>query len=115
MNLSICPIASSSKGNSYIIKSDETLLMLDMGISGLKMQKAFKYLNLKIKDIDGIMVTHEHVDHVRGCDKIFWVAEKSKLYCSKGTFEGMLPKVKPIPEERIQLVENNQSFMVGDI
>ena len=115
MNLGFCPIASSSKGNSYIIKSDKTTLLLDMGVAGLRTEKVFRHLNLKLKAIDGILITHEHGDHIKGCNRILNIAEECKLYCSKGTLDGMKPKVKPIPEERIEIIGGGQTFMVGDI
>ena len=59
-------LASGSKGNSSIIISDDTKLIVDLGISNLRLKKALEKLNYTIDDFNGILITHCHNDHIKG-------------------------------------------------
>ncbi len=59
-------IASGSKGNCSIIMSSNTKLIVDLGISYLKLRKNLEKLGLSVEDFDGILITHCHDDHIRG-------------------------------------------------
>lgn len=115
MNLGFYPIASSSKGNCYLIKSEETVILLDAGISGTRINSALKNVNLDIKKVDGLLITHEHVDHMQGASRVLSASLDCKLYCSEGTKEAIYPKLKCIEVDRVDIVSKNQIFMVGDI
>ena len=62
----LCSIASGSSGNCIYVGSDHTHLMVDAGISGKRIEQGLNSLELSAKDMDGILITHEHVDHVKG-------------------------------------------------
>lgn len=115
MNLGFCPLASSSQGNSYLIKSDETVIVLDAGITGKGLKENMAKLEMHPRDIDGIVITHEHIDHIKGLGRILSLSEDSKLYCSEGTYGGIKDKHKNIPEEKVSIVAQNDTFMIGDI
>lgn len=59
-------IASGSSGNCIYVGSDTTHLLVDVGISGKKVVEGVNGLNLDMTDIDGILITHEHSDHIGG-------------------------------------------------
>lgn len=115
MNLGFYPIASSSKGNCYLIKSEDTNILLDAGVSGKKIEEALNNINLSLKKIDGLLLTHEHVDHMQSANKIICEAKESILYCSKGTKEAAAPKLKSMTDDRVNLVSEGDTFLVGDI
>ena len=62
----LCSIASGSSGNCIYVGSDDTHLLVDVGISGKRMEQGLNELELTGKDIDGILITHEHSDHIKG-------------------------------------------------
>lgn len=62
----ITAIASGSSGNSIYVGSDTTHLLVDAGISGKRIQEGVNQLDLSMNDIDGILITHEHIDHIAG-------------------------------------------------
>ena len=62
----LCSIASGSSGNCIYAGSDSTHLLVDVGISGKKAEEGLRALELSMRDIDGILITHEHVDHIAG-------------------------------------------------
>jgi phosphoribosyl 1,2-cyclic phosphodiesterase len=61
-----CPLASGSKGNALYVGSDHTKVLIDAGLS-LKMTKErLAQINVDLGDIDAIVITHEHSDHIKG-------------------------------------------------
>lgn len=62
--------ASGSKGNATLIIDKRVHLLIDLGISRNQIKKELTNLNLKIDDIDFILLTHEHYDHIKGLENI---------------------------------------------
>lgn len=56
----LCSIASGSSGNCVYVGSDTTHLLMDVGISGKRIEAGINELDLKMSDIDAIFITHEH-------------------------------------------------------
>ena len=84
----LCSIASGSSGNCIYVGSEAAHLLVDVGISGRKTEKGLKELDLTGNDIDGILITHEHADHIQGLGII---ARKYgiPIYATAGTIEAM--------------------------
>jgi phosphoribosyl 1,2-cyclic phosphodiesterase len=64
--LRVCLLASGSKGNSLYIETDRTKLLVDGGLSAREITARLALLGVSCSEINGIIVTHEHGDHVRG-------------------------------------------------
>ncbi len=64
--MKICSIASSSSGNCIYIGTANTHLLVDTGISGKRLKSGLEMIGLEPEDIDGILITHEHSDHIKG-------------------------------------------------
>ena len=62
----LCSIASGSSGNCIYAGSDDTHIMIDAGISGKRIEAGLNQLGLKTCEMQGILVTHEHIDHISG-------------------------------------------------
>ena len=60
------PIASGSSGNCIYVGSDNTHILIDAGISRKKIEEGLNSIDLSLKDIDAVFVTHEHIDHIKG-------------------------------------------------
>ena len=84
----LCSIASGSSGNCVYVGSDATHLLLDVGISAKRTEAGLKELGLKMGDIDGIFITHEHADHINGLGVL---ARKYgvPIYGTKGTIDAI--------------------------
>lgn len=59
-------LASGSKGNAVFVEMDGTRLLLDAGISATKIKKGLQSLGVEPSSLDGVLITHEHRDHVAG-------------------------------------------------
>lgn len=61
-----CPLASGSKGNSIFLGTQQTRVLVDAGISFTSLEKKLSDLNVDIKTIEAVLITHEHTDHIQG-------------------------------------------------
>jgi phosphoribosyl 1,2-cyclic phosphodiesterase len=64
--MKICLLASGSKGNSILVESGQTRILIDAGISARELRKRLELVGLDAADISALLITHEHTDHVRG-------------------------------------------------
>ena len=64
----MCSIASGSSGNCIYVGSDNSHLLIDTGISKKRIEEGLNKLEIKGDELDGILITHEHSDHINLCD-----------------------------------------------
>lgn len=64
--MKICLLASGSKGNSILIESGRTKLLVDAGLSAKEIRKRLELVGVDSSELSALLVTHEHTDHVRG-------------------------------------------------
>ena len=86
--MQVTVLASGSKGNSVYIELDGVRLLIDAGISAARITKALRANEIDPQTIDAILLTHEHIDHVRGLKTL------SKQYhlpilATRGTLAGI--------------------------
>lgn len=62
----ICLLASGSKGNSLLIESGQTRLLIDAGLSARELRKRLELVGVEASSLTALLITHEHADHVRG-------------------------------------------------
>lgn len=65
-NLSVCVLASGSKGNAVYVAGGSTAILVDAGLSGVKIERRMASRGLSPEHLNAIVVTHEHGDHIRG-------------------------------------------------
>ena len=87
-------IGSGSKGNATLVFSKETTLLIDMGLTLERLEEELTKFNKGIKDIDAVLITHNHADHYRNI-KAF---SPKKQYALEGTIPGSLSNVINIYE-----------------
>ena len=112
----LCSIASGSSGNCVYVGSEATHLLVDTGISGKRIEQGLRELDLAPKDLDGILITHEHADHISGLGVI---ARKYEIpiYATERTIEaifqsGSLGKVE---EALFHTVKEDEKFIIKDL
>ena len=64
--MKICLLASGSKGNSILVESGKTRLLIDAGLSARELRKRLDSVDVEAESLDALLITHEHGDHVRG-------------------------------------------------
>ena len=111
-----CSIASGSSGNCIYVGSETTHLLIDAGISAKKIEEGLHQLNLTGRDIDGILITHEHSDHVAGLG-VFCKKYNVPLFATRGTIKAILEgKGKNIPDASLfQEVEADSRMIIKDL
>ncbi len=114
--MELCSIASGSSGNCIYAASDDCHLLLDVGISGKRVESGLNSLGLKTSEMDGILITHEHADHISGLGVI---SRKYGLpiYATQGTIDEIL-KSSSLGEMEVSLFRTIQPevpFRIGDI
>ncbi|MBR6015334.1 MAG: MBL fold metallo-hydrolase [Firmicutes bacterium] len=111
MNLRFCSIASGSSGNCYLVRTDETVLLVDAGLSCKKIEEGLTAAGTKAENIDAILVTHEHIDHVRGIKPLTNKCPDIEIYCSEGTWKHISQETK----SHHNTVSAGKEFWIGDI
>ena len=112
----MCSIASGSSGNCIYVGSDNTHLLIDTGISKKKIDEGLAELGLTGEDISGILVTHEHSDHIQGLG-VFCRKYEVPVYATKGTLIGIqnYKSLGKMPEGLYREIRKNESFEIGDL
>lgn len=111
--MEIISIGSSSSGNSYIIKAGSTNLLLDVGLSATKIITALRENSLEPEDIDAVLITHEHIDHVRSVRAISKKCPNAIFFASQGTVNGC-DSFGSVDSERIRIIASQESADIGD-
>lgn len=76
------PLASSSKGNATVISGGGTHLLVDTGISATRIRKGLAECGLAVRDLTGVLFTHEHTDHTCGLG-ILSKKDSLRVYCTR--------------------------------
>ena len=112
----LCSIASGSSGNCIYTGTDHTHLLIDTGISKKRIEEGLKGLEIKGEELNGILVTHEHSDHIQGLG-VFSRKYEIPIYATKGTIEGIksYSGLGKMPEGLYNEIQVDERFTIGDI
>lgn len=111
MKLSFCSLSSGSQGNSYLIRSESSAVLIDAGISAKRITEGLHAVGADPSELKAILITHEHTDHTKG------VAVLSKkhgipVYANESTWKACGPLTS---EERQKTFRTGEYFSIGDI
>lgn len=112
MTLSFCSFSSGSSGNCYLVKSNETALLVDAGISGKKVFEGLEKTGTPRDMLSALLITHEHSDHTKS---IGVLAKKEKglcVYANENTWKSL---TAPVCEEQQRLFRTGDKLTIGDI
>jgi len=112
-----CVLASGSSGNSAFVASSKTRILIDAGLSVKELTRRMAEIGEKPEDLDAVIVTHEHTDHVSGVGRLVRACEKKKknlpVFVSKLTAPAIdWGDVPPPPVEQFQA---GSGWTVGNI
>jgi len=113
-DLYFCPLYSGSSGNVLFCQYGHTRLLIDAGKSGKCVAEALASIGAEIGTIDGVLITHEHSDHISGVGVL---ARKYHLplYATAGTWRAMEEKIGDVAPELRHEIRADRSFYLGEI
>ena len=114
--MKFCSISSGSSGNCIYAGSASSSLLIDAGLSGRKIEEGLKGIEQTTADIDGICITHEHSDHIKGLG-VLARRYSIPIYTTAGTAGALAENssVGKIPEGLIHIISADNEFMIGDL
>jgi phosphoribosyl 1,2-cyclic phosphodiesterase len=110
MSLKICVLGSGSSGNCTFISSTTTALLVDAGISALRIEKCLKALNQQPDNL-AVLITHSHHDHISGIETLCRRHPSIEVYCHQSCFSSVRKKLA----SAINIIAVEGDFFVGDI
>lgn len=114
MSLQFCSLSSGSNGNCYLIGTERTLILVDAGISCKKIIQQLTELRLRPELLSGVLITHEHADHIKGAE-VLSRKYQIPLFTNEKTGEEMLRLMKRTEGVRLQSFETGRPFSLGNI
>ncbi|MET3547747.1 phosphoribosyl 1,2-cyclic phosphodiesterase [Paenibacillus favisporus] len=114
MGISFTVLSSGSTGNATVVRNEETTLMIDAGLSAKRIDELMEQRELSGEELDGILVTHEHSDHIKGLGA---VARKYDLpiYANEKTWEAINKSVGKIAEENRVVMDSGEVRDFGSL
>ena len=112
MNCKISVLASGSSGNSIFISDGKKNILIDAGLSGKDLEKRLKKINISANEIDAIIITHEHRDHISGAGVISRRYD-IPIYANNLTWKHSYECIGNVAERYCRIIKND--FMIGDI
>lgn len=111
MSLKIQTIASGSHGNCTYIASETTNLLVDAGVGIRRINEVLAENQIKLSDINGVLITHEHADHISGLRAL--ADQGVPIYAHERIFAAISRKLGAIAFESVDFFD--AGFNIGDI
>lgn len=112
--LNFCSLYSGSSGNSLFVETSHTKLLIDAGVSSKKIEKALLDIDIDPSSLDGILVTHEHTDHIQGVGTL---SKKFNLpvFVNQETLDAMPKQRDKIDSNNIKTFQISDKFSIKDL
>lgn len=109
-------IASGSSGNCTFVGTDKTSILVDVGITRKRIAEGLNSIDLKLDDISGILITHEHIDHIRALGVISRNLGLP-IYATKATCAAILStkELGDMDHTLFNYIDIDVPFNIGDI
>ena len=102
----VCVLSSGSKGNCTYVETKNHKILIDIGTSSLYVEKSLKSIGVEPSNIDIILITHAHVDHIGGL-KVFSKKYSPKIYLSKKIKEeGNINSLNLVVEDNVNILDD---------
>ncbi|MDO5149611.1 MAG: MBL fold metallo-hydrolase [Oscillospiraceae bacterium] len=112
----LCSLYSGSSGNSIYVGSDHTHILVDIGMSAKKITEALHEIEIKPEEIDAIVITHEHTDHIAGLG-VFLRKYGIPVYGTSKTLEAVsrYSNLGKVDFSLFHGIEPEKSFAIEDL
>lgn len=107
-----CPLASGSKGNCIYLGTERTKILIDAGISAKSIRLRLSEINVDLSEIDAILVTHEHSDHILGL-KTLALKLGIPVIANQETAKGIVESIHDCP--KFKIFSTGETFEFGDL
>ncbi len=112
MKKGFCPLASGSKGNSIFLGTENTKILIDAGLSTKATIQKLGEIDVDIGEIDAILITHEHSDHIAGL-KVMANKLKIPIFANTETAKGIVASQRDCPQFKI--FTTGETFEFADL
>jgi len=107
-----CPLASGSKGNCTFLGTKQTKILIDAGISGRAIKNRLAEIDIDISEIDAILITHDHHDHIQGL-KVLAYRHGIPVFANTETAKGIVHAFSECP--KFKIFTTGETFEFGDL
>lgn len=109
-----CSLYSGSSGNCLFVETENTKLLIDAGVSLKKIEEGLDKVNVEPSSLNGILVTHEHSDHIKSLGSL---SKKFDIpvFANQKTFDAMPKQVEKISDKNMHKFNVNEKFCINDI
>jgi phosphoribosyl 1,2-cyclic phosphodiesterase len=109
MILNFCSLSSGSSGNCYYLGNEFHGILIDAGISATSIRKFLKIMDISMPSIMGVLITHNHIDHIRGLEVLI---RKNSLpaFTTRKIWKSILTPYKKISPDCIREIPLKQKF-----
>ena len=114
MNFKVCSLYSGSSGNSTYIGTEKTHILVDAGVSMKNIVTGLKQLEVDGRQLTGVLITHEHSDHIKGVGAISRQFNVP-IYANEETWQAMDSKLGRIDSANRRVFNNGMDFYIQDI
>lgn len=114
MELRFCSLVSGSSGNCQYIETNNTRLLVDAGLSGRRIESLLKSIGVEPSSLDGILITHEHMDHIKGVG-VLSRRYDLPIYANKNTWLEMEKMIGEVDIKNIRVFETGKFLNINDI
>ena len=104
-------LSSGSKGNAIYLGSHTTKILFDVGISFKSLKERLDSINVDITDIDAVIISHEHSDHIKGLDQLIKKTD-IPVFANSDTAKMILAAVSEKP--KFKIFSTGETFSFGD-
>lgn len=114
--MKLCSLASGSSGNSSYFVHEDVHFLIDIGVSKKSIESELKELGYEASDINGVFITHEHIDHIKGLGP-FLRAYHIPVFLTKGTFDAVLKykSLGKVDEELFNIIDAGVDYSICGI
>lgn len=112
--MKFCSLYSGSSGNSIFIASEKAKILIDAGLPGKKIDEALRSIEQNSDSIDGIFITHEHSDHIKGVGVLSRKYD-IPIYANANTWSAMEANIGKIKEHNIKIMDRRSTLQIKDL
>lgn len=110
--IGFCPLASGSKGNCIYVGTAKTKILIDAGISSKMAADRLAQIGVDLEEIEAILITHEHVDHIKGL-QVLACKRGIPVFANSDTAKGIYAALKECP--KFKIFSTGETFEFGDL